>query len=200
VVTEEEFGRYLVRELLWELDRFQMVVPELTDVAPEEIMVLSSSGYDTLCLRTASKVLEARLSWSGGARPFLREIRDPVVGNVPLRKPRRRQMNNAELEQSLLESSSKLLEGGENDCLRNVLLREFGPLEHAFDMGSYLDQGGEFHTVLVPPDTVLVVVLPWIEGHEETIEERYSYRDYWRHQRFESIERRKLAVLEKWMR
>jgi hypothetical protein len=66
---EERFGRYLLRELLWELDQSGLVVPELEHVSPEKIEVLAYSGYNSVRIRVASAVLDADLSWRKDVPP-----------------------------------------------------------------------------------------------------------------------------------
>lgn len=75
-MTSESFGRYLLRELFWELAQFEVAVPGLTDVPPEQIEVLAYSGYDSVRLKTASQTLEARLSWRGDVLPVITEVVD----------------------------------------------------------------------------------------------------------------------------
>ncbi len=67
--TAMDPGRYLLRELLWELEKFGVAVPGLTDAPLEEIEVLSWSGYDELRLRVGSAIFDARLDWSAAAAP-----------------------------------------------------------------------------------------------------------------------------------
>lgn len=69
--TEMEIDRYLLGELLWELAKFGVTVPDLTDVPPEEIEVVSHSGGDKLRLRTARGLFDARLDWSAQAAPVV---------------------------------------------------------------------------------------------------------------------------------
>jgi hypothetical protein len=78
-MTREEFGRYLLRELLWELEKFDETVPGLTDVPPEEIEVLSFSGYDAVRLRAASTLFDARLNWRADAAPVVIQIKEESV-------------------------------------------------------------------------------------------------------------------------
>lgn len=69
-----EFDRYLLRELLWELQKFDVQVPGLTDVPPEQIVVLGYSGYALLRIQVGTSIMEARLDWSAEAAPVLRSV------------------------------------------------------------------------------------------------------------------------------
>jgi hypothetical protein len=46
----------------------------LTDVLPEEIAVLSFSGYDVVRLRAASILFEAHLNWRAYTAPVVTRI------------------------------------------------------------------------------------------------------------------------------
>lgn len=64
-----EFGRYLLGELLCELQKFEAVVPGLTDVPPERLEVLSYSGYTELTIQSDRTVFTAQLDWSAKSAP-----------------------------------------------------------------------------------------------------------------------------------
>lgn len=72
-----EFERYLLRELLWELDQFDVTIPGLTDVPAEQIEVLSHERYDAVRLRAHAVEFEARLDWSAQSAPVVVEIAEP---------------------------------------------------------------------------------------------------------------------------
>lgn len=71
-----DFGRYLIGELFWELDKFQVHVPGLTDVSVDQIEVLSFKGYDSVRLRVGSTVFEANLAWGAQTPPTIAVIRE----------------------------------------------------------------------------------------------------------------------------
>jgi hypothetical protein len=73
-----DVGRYLLRELLYQLERSGVDVPGLTDVNSEELEVLSFSGYDDLRLRSGSQTYDARLDWSLRTAPVVTGIEDDV--------------------------------------------------------------------------------------------------------------------------
>ena len=73
-MTADEFGHYLLRELIWELSKFGVTVPGLTDVSPEHIEVLAFSGYDIIRLRGAPTVFDARLNWRGDTPPVVNKL------------------------------------------------------------------------------------------------------------------------------
>jgi hypothetical protein len=75
---DEQFGRYLLGELLWELAHFDVAVPGLTDVPEEKIEVISFSGYDTIRLRVESIVFQGHLNWRADAPPIVE-----ASANVP---------------------------------------------------------------------------------------------------------------------
>jgi O-acetyl-ADP-ribose deacetylase (regulator of RNase III) len=72
--TPHKAGRYLLRELLWELSQSKMAVPGLTDVTPEEIKVLDFSGYDNVRLRSGATVFDVHLSWRPDIAPVIQRI------------------------------------------------------------------------------------------------------------------------------
>ena len=104
-------------------------------------------------------------------------------------------MNNEEIIQSFLKSSRELLEGNRNDRLRSVLLDEFGPLEYAFIADWIPEQGEDIYTVIVPPDSVVIVELSRIDPDEEPLVKRLPYREWKRGKRLG----RKTDVLDKWI-
>lgn len=73
---DDKFGRYLLGELLWELTKFEIAVPGLTDVLPDNVEVLGFSGYDIVRVRTATKVINAYLNWKADPAPVLKEVTD----------------------------------------------------------------------------------------------------------------------------
>jgi hypothetical protein len=73
-LDNEEFGRYLLGELRWELAQSRLTVPGLTDEPLENAEVLSYSGYDALRLRVGASVFEARLSWRGDVAPVVLRV------------------------------------------------------------------------------------------------------------------------------
>jgi hypothetical protein len=75
-----EFDRYLLGELLWELDKFSVQIPGLTDVPPEQIEVLSHSGYDAVRLRAHLMLFDARLDWSAKSAPHVVITADEPTG------------------------------------------------------------------------------------------------------------------------
>jgi hypothetical protein len=78
-MDRERFGRYLLRELLWELEQAGMQMPGLTDVDAEALEVVGFSRYDWVRVRVGSAVVEARLSWRGDVPPTL----TPVSPELP---------------------------------------------------------------------------------------------------------------------
>ncbi len=72
----KKFARYLVGELLWELEQFDVGTAELQNVQAEQIEVLSFSGYKSLRFRVASAVFDAHLSWQGDVPPTIERIPD----------------------------------------------------------------------------------------------------------------------------
>lgn len=70
----EKFARYLVGELCWEIEQCDVVVEEFQDVQPEQVEVLSHSGYNSLRIRVASQVFDANLSWRGDVPPVIERV------------------------------------------------------------------------------------------------------------------------------
>jgi hypothetical protein len=57
-------GEYLLRELLWELSRWNCKLPGFTDVPPDALEVVAYSAYDVLQIRTRTGVIDCRLDWN----------------------------------------------------------------------------------------------------------------------------------------
>ena len=67
-----DFGRYLLRELTYQMDQWNITVDGLTFAEMEQIEVLSYKGYEQLSLRTPKYVIEATLDWSMLTPPILK--------------------------------------------------------------------------------------------------------------------------------
>jgi hypothetical protein len=61
-------------------------------------------------------------------------------------------MTDADLEQSLLQSSELLLKGHSNERLRRLLLSEYGDIQYAFVIDCIPEQAEDIYTVVIPPD------------------------------------------------
>jgi hypothetical protein len=68
------FARYLVGELLRELEQFDVGVAELKNAQAEQFEVLSFSGYKLLRIRVASAVFDAHLSWRRDVPPIIERV------------------------------------------------------------------------------------------------------------------------------
>jgi hypothetical protein len=74
---DEHFGRYLLRELLWEMKQADISIPELQGVPQDQIELLGHEGYDTLSVQVSSQVFTAHLSWRGDVPPVITPIMPP---------------------------------------------------------------------------------------------------------------------------
>jgi hypothetical protein len=71
---DERAGRYLLRQLLYELRRADIVIPELQDTPAEQIELLDHEGYDVLHLRASSVTFKAHLAWGRAGLPLVERI------------------------------------------------------------------------------------------------------------------------------
>lgn len=68
---DDRFNRYLLRELLWELDQHNLGPQELKNALPEHAEVLFHSGYASLRVRVPSAVFDVGLSWRKDVPPTI---------------------------------------------------------------------------------------------------------------------------------
>lgn len=76
IMVDKNFAYYMVGELLWELEQFKLPIAQLQRAAPEDIEVLSYSGYSCLRVRVASSVFDVQLSWRGDVAPIIQTVSD----------------------------------------------------------------------------------------------------------------------------
>ncbi|HEX8832576.1 MAG TPA: hypothetical protein VF719_00160 [Abditibacteriaceae bacterium] len=67
-----EFSTYILGELLWELEQFDMQVPGLQRHHIENVEVLSYSSR-VLRFKTDEGTFEALLSWTGDVAPIIKQ-------------------------------------------------------------------------------------------------------------------------------
>ncbi|MCC2669449.1 MAG: hypothetical protein K0Q72_1920 [Armatimonadetes bacterium] len=61
--SEARFRRYLLGELLWELDQHPAACAELRRAAPGDLEVIGCRGYHDLQVRAGSEEYDVWLSW-----------------------------------------------------------------------------------------------------------------------------------------
>ena len=72
---DEGFARYILGELRWELEQFNMSLPGVEPIQPEQIEVLAYSG-NVLRFRVKDVTFDALLSWRGDIAPVITQVSD----------------------------------------------------------------------------------------------------------------------------
>lgn len=76
LIMDNKFARYLVGELLWELEQFDIEVAEIQNVHAEQIEVLSYTNCNSLRICVGLAVFDIALSWRGDVAPTIQRIAD----------------------------------------------------------------------------------------------------------------------------
>ncbi len=71
---DEKFARYLVGEMLWELEHFDIKIAEMQDVQREQIEVLSHKSCNSLRIRVGLAIFDVALSWRGDVAPTIQRM------------------------------------------------------------------------------------------------------------------------------
>ena len=71
-------ARYLLSELFWEIEQNKISIPEVENVAHENIIPLAYYGYQFLRFRVESTFFEAHLSWRGDVAPVIQRVPQPT--------------------------------------------------------------------------------------------------------------------------
>ena len=80
--NETNFKRYLVRELFWELDQHSPRPHNFVSIKPENVEVLTYSGYDDIRARIGEFDYDVHLSWRKDVSPIILKIDGTVRGIV----------------------------------------------------------------------------------------------------------------------
>ena len=72
-MIDKGFAKYILGELRWELEQFNMSLPGAEPIQPEQIEVLSYSG-NVLRFKVKGVTFDAHLSWRGAVPPVINRV------------------------------------------------------------------------------------------------------------------------------